>query len=265
MRYYKLDISIDKKVIGRYPQSTGGIWNGVKHEVGKDFVDLAKYGPVHSKFPMFDPILHKSAIATDMLSGDSHLSLAINNRFYSFLKPLLNNIPHQIWDYKVYNSEAKTNFESNKLIIKNKDKLKVYDYKLFHISYPKLDFIDYSKSLFQTIVYDDKSNEVLIEDDIVVKNREERIKLARKYMDDAKENNLGRKKLRLKTKKICINTKNIQEDMFRVADTLNCGSFYTSGYYVSEKLKNEIEKQGFTGLEFLSLNKLNDDNKIEIV
>lgn len=253
MTYYKLDISIDKKVIGRYPQSTGGIWNGVKHEVGKDFVDLAKYGPVHSKFPMFDPILHKSAIATDVLSGDSQLSLAISNRFYSFLKPLLNNIPHQTWNCKVYNSEAKTNFQSDKLIVKNKNKLKVFDYKLFHISYPKLDFIDYSKSLFQTIVYDDNYNEVLIEDNIIVKNREERIKLIRKYMDDAQKNNLGRKKLRLKTKKICINTKNIHEDMFRVADTLNCGSYYTSGYYVSEKLKIEIERHGFTGMVFIPI------------
>ena len=30
------------------------------------------------------------------------------------------------------------------------------------------------------------------------------------------------------------------------------------GYYVSEKLKNEIEKQGFTGMQFQELDKINN-------
>lgn len=38
-----------------------------------------------------------------------------------------------------------------------------------------------------------------------------------------------------------------------------------AGYYVSETLKEAIVKQGFTGMEFIALDKINNFTEIEIL
>ena len=68
---------------------------------------------------------------------------------------------------------------------------------------------------------------------------------------------LNKKNKLLKYKKVILNLSNIEMDLFRISNTP------ASGYYVSEKLKNAIEKEKFTGFAFQEIEDM--DNRIEVV
>ena len=57
-------------------------------------------------------------------------------------------------------------------------------------------------------------------------------------------------------KSVTLDLHNTTEDMFRIVNAP------PSGYFVSEKLKNAIEENGFTGMEFKEVSEL---DKVEVV
>ena len=74
----------------------------------------------------------------------------------------------------------------------------------------------------------------------------------------------GKKNLRLqswtwflKEKNIILNLSKIDLDLFRIINAP------ASGYYVSEKLKTAIEKEGFTGFAFREITEM--DDKINVL
>ena len=61
---------------------------------------------------------------------------------------------------------------------------------------------------------------------------------------------LYEEKCLVKASKIVFNLKNTDVDMFRISEVRS------KGYYLSEKLKNAIEDNGFTGIRFTEINQI---------
>ena len=122
----------------------------------------------------------------------------------------------------------------------------INDYDLFIISdtYQR-QLIDFDKSDF---FVGDFLNYDLIGDSIQIEDYD-------KYVITREE--LNKKNKLLKYKKVILNLSNIEMDLFRISNTP------ASGYYVSEKLKNAIEKEKFTGFAFQEIEDM--DNRIEVV
>ena len=68
---------------------------------------------------------------------------------------------------------------------------------------------------------------------------------------------LSNKNKFLKEKNIILNLSKIDLDLFRIINAP------ASGYYVSEKLKTAIEKEGFTGFAFREITEM--DDKINVL
>ena len=250
------------------------------------------YAPVMGNPATPSPILHKNAKACDFLmaSISNYKYIIVSEKFYEFLGIYIKEL-YQNWKIKVYNSEIEFDRRKNDYIIKDKSKLIEYDYRIVHISYPITNFIDYSKTTFRLykktpdwIFYDkatfltDKQilfnkkmhNEhgkkptvqklEIIKDNIKFDTHEE-FQGARKELEIINKNKAWNEKIGYKAKKVVFNTQNIEDDIFRIMDGLN----NTMGYYVSERLKNEIEKNGFTGFRFIPLDEINTGYDIEII
>ena len=69
-------------------------------------------------------------------------------------------------------------------------------------------------------------------------------------------NELDNKNKFLKDIKIVLNLSKIDLDLFRIINAP------ASGYYVSEKLKNAIEKERFTGFAFQEIEDMDDRIKV---
>lgn len=65
---------------------------------------------------------------------------------------------------------------------------------------------------------------------------------------------LRKDKLMLLHKNVTLDLSKANEDMFRFFNAL------PGGYFVSERLKNDIEKNGFTGMEFTEVSELDRVN-----
>lgn len=283
MKYFKLTSSTLKKEVGVYPQTIDAIWNLQIDEFEGGFNFVASKGPITGKFGIYDVILHKNAKATDLINGeDSPLILNLSERFYNFLINFIKK-PYQYWDFKVFNNEIKSNPNGIGYKVNNIDKLKIYYYKMFHISYPEYDFIDYSKTVFykfkktdELIDYDKASflsknsihfykeiyecqketpqiDNIKIIDEVKFKNGDD-------YLSTIKGLYKVNSDIKYRPKTIVFNS-NIKKDIFRIIDPFNA----TAGYYVSEKLKYEIEKQGFTGMKFIPLKELSTAYDVEII
>lgn len=87
-----------------------------------------------------------------------------------------------------------------------------------------------------------------------IKSEEDYMELTKKLKTEKKED----KKIILAGKLVF---NDIGENFFRVSSKVN----HTSGYYVSETLKNKIQEDCFTGMDFKSLEELNPKIEIEIV
>jgi hypothetical protein len=229
MKYYKLKDSIDSKIVGKYPQS----------EECKNFGDIYTYDYNHILETLIDipePILLNKAKETTSFS-DSIISLIfflmIKDDFVNFLKNCkIGN--YKIWDMNVH----------------HKGKV-IRDYKLFHlIDAHQKSYVDYKNSDFYLGTFKDYN---FIGDTIKITDHEN-------FLSTTEV--LKSQKLILKCRKHVFNFKDATEDLIRIDNTTMVG---TKGYFVSEKLKNDIEEKGFTGMAFKEIEEIDNRKRIEVI
>lgn len=235
MKYYKITTSLDLKVIGKYPQTI----------------------PVNA--------FHKKAKLTDYIgSASDNTKKTISPNFYFFLKPHLPE--HQVLDMHFSNDVYKMDWKKMDYVVKEDAIQELYPYKILHISYPSLDFINFERSEFflenrekylETIGNKEMMKSLYSKSDkkhIKIKSEKEYEKLFKELRKQQKYD-----KEVIIVNKLVFN--DINEDVFRVLSKVN----NVSSYYVSENLKNKIQENGFTGIDFVSLKEINKNIDIEIV
>lgn len=217
MKYYIFQGSINKKVVGKYPQSEEVKVYGNLHELPLD-------KPVQKdKLIMQEPILHKKANLTSYLDIGSILTnryMVITEKLINFLEQFA--IPeHTEWPIKIH--------QADNIIL---------DYKLFHISYPSDQLVvNYQKSEFLIGELGDW-RDPSIRKPVNVDSYAGYLNL-RNELRNRSDNS------EIRCNKLIIDFTKTDFDLFRLANVP-----FGSCYYISEKLIDAIEKEGFTGFDF---------------
>lgn len=225
MKYFKLTFSAKLKEVGKIPQSEWGDFGDIQQGI------IPWEGRIDVDFKLPEPILEKKAKLISLLDVAfiGLPFLVINDNFLAFLKSF-NIGNYQDWKIKTW---------QNKQLITN--------YNLFLMNDTKQDvYIDFSNSEFYSKKLGDWDNSS-IQQAVLVNDYEE-------YVFKQKE--LRKDKLLLLHHKVTLNLSKAHEDMFRITNVS------PNGYFVSEKLKNAIEENGFTGVEFIELSEL---DKVEVI
>lgn len=226
MKYYKVDFSSNEKEVGKIPQSHNIVTIG---DIQQDFIPWQ--GAIDFDFNLPEPILDKKAKQTSFINVTAIPSffLVIDDILLDLLKGFnLGN--YQVWKIKTW--------QNNQIIEK---------YNLFLINDTKqAEYIDYKKSSFYSKKIGDWDNSSILKP-VFVNN----------YDEYVSEKELLRKdKLILLHSKVTLDLSRTTVDMFRIVNAP------TSGYFISEKLKNIIEKNGLTGMEFTEASEL---EKVEVI
>ena len=235
MKYYRISYSIEKKIIGHNPQVQKTTWDGRPYDKGSFAMQLLFDPiPINPAIPTFE--LYKSTKITSLIHMgvvSGHLYLIFNESFLEFLKPYCNGAFH-IWKIKATKKEVD------------------YTYYIFYLDEYKSDFINYDKSTFKlfedlgAFQYKDLDQEIKITSDV-------------DYLDKCREF-LGLYGIpELQPVKIVLNTSNQEVDFFR------CAHNGMAGYYVSERLKEAILENGFTGMRFEEIEEIQNRVLIECV
>lgn len=234
MKFYRLSYSIDKKVIGRAEGEKSCIFNGDRFKEDS-FANQGLFGPVVGNPALPMPVMHKSVKMTDFirLVPMKPEYLVITEKFLDFLIPYFNT-SYQTWKISIKKGDVE------------------YEYYILHLDFPKSDFINYNFSKFSFFERDEERNYVKLDNEIKIFSDIDLLEKMGKYPP------IGIRTPFLRTVKFTINS-NIKEDFFRSSTN------GMTGYYVSEKLKQEIENQGFTGMDFVELDKINNFVEIEMV
>lgn len=212
--YYKLNESLNLKVIGRYPQAEEALFNvDVSDPRLSRNIAFKKVENVESIITV-TPVLHKKAKLTDFMQGSvtgSGVQLMLSNK----LKKILCKEAHQ-----------GLQFFPMSIINKGEE---IRDYWLaspFQFDY---DCIDTTKSIFT--LYD--VFDYTFKENLVVSDNKELVKMFAEF----------------KPPKMLIIDKLFMKDCSKKI-LLVKGVRGGVGYYVSEKLKQEIEEAGCTGIVF---------------
>jgi|TARA_R110002049_G_scaffold171049_1_gene337643 hypothetical protein len=230
MKYYWLTNSIDTKIIGKYPQSESA------YNAPKFWNDVEK-GLINENLTIPEPILHKNAKLTSYLSSVPIINLSfliLNRELFNLVKPSING-EYITWKIKIHYRDSIVN-----------------DYFLFHLlTTSQKKYVDYENSEFYIGKIDDYK---WIGESIRIYNHENFL---------STKEILRNENLIVKVKKLQMNFKNSSEDFIRINDspTIVGGS----GYYVSEKLKDAIEKSGFTGMAFIDIEEIDNRNRIKVI
>ena len=234
MKFFKLDYSLDKKIIGRAEGEKSCLFDGYRFKEDS-FSNQGLFGPVVGNPALPMPIMHKSVKMTDFIGLVAMLPeyLIITKKFLDFL------IPH-----------FDTSYQTWKISIKKGDVN--YEYYILHLDYPKSDFINYDKSTFKlfedlaAFQYKDLDQEIKITSDV-------------DFLDKCREFPGLYGIPELQSTKIVLNTSNQEVDFFR------CAHNGMAGYYVSERLKEAILENGFTGMRFEEIEEIQNRVVIEYV
>ncbi len=226
MKYYKLIESINTKEIGIYPQVIKTNQALEIQEFGLGFNEQ-----IQKQFILPEPILQNKARETTMISVT-----AINNTVFLFLK---NYFIDFLKDFII------ADFQSWKIDAYHKKQL-VEDYSLFHLSYPsQKELIDFEKSKFKI---KDSLNNISVE---------KKFKNFHDYQIDWEK--LIWKGSVITFDIIYLDFSMLNLDLFRIINIDSVGI----GYYVSERLKNAIEEQKFTGFAFKEIEEI--DKRIKVI
>ncbi len=224
-KYYKfINDGINMKVIGKYPQAIEGHPGDLQKGI------LPFEGPIDFDFKLPVPKLQNKAKLTTMLSVGNVTAwyYVVNDDFIDFLKEF-NIDQFQYWPIDV--------IQKNKII---------KGYNLFYLaSTRQREYIDYVNSSFYVGSIKDYK---FIGDDVKVSNYEEFLKIREE---------LSTKDLMLKNKEIILNLSEAKEDIFRFVNSP------VGGHYVSQRFKQAIEDNNFTGIAFLEIEE--DNKKIKVV
>ncbi|TAF66772.1 MAG: hypothetical protein EAZ58_10145 [Flavobacterium sp.] len=218
MKYYRISYSIEKKIIGHNPQIQKTTWDGRPNDDGA-FGTQGLFNPIHKNPAIPTLEFYKSAKTTSLIHMveigiDEYL--IINESFLEFLKPYCNG-PFQTWKIKATKKEVD------------------YTYYIFYLNEYKSDFINYEKSTFE--LFEEKYSTISLNQEVKVTSDVDYLNKSIKYSGLNGVHHM-------QPTKIVLNTKNQEVDFFR------CAHNGMAGYYVSERLKQAILDNGFTGIEF---------------
>ncbi|MEM0578275.1 hypothetical protein [Flavobacterium polysaccharolyticum] len=231
MKYYRLRNSIENKEIGHYHQVQKTTWDGRPYDDGA-FGTQGLFNPIHSNPAIPTLEFYKSTKTTSlihMVEIPIQHYLIINEPFLAFLKPYCNG-PFQTWKIKATKKEVD------------------YTYYIFYLDEYKSDFINYDKSIFKLF-------ELIDGHEFKELNQEIKITSDIDYLDKCRNYGFGE----LQPTKIVLNTSNQEIDFFR------CAHNGMAGYYVSERLKQAILDNSFTGMRFEEIEEIQNRVLIEYV
>ena len=225
MKYYILRHNgLNLKETGTQFQSI----NGIAGDIQQNFIPFE--GKINFPFKLPEPFLQKKAKPTTYLNVIMIPSpfLVFKKYFIDFLKDFKLE-EFQTWSLKVHHNDMIIN-----------------DYELFRISNShQRDCIDFERSNFYIgdfMSYD------MIGEIIKISNYENFLEV---------RNELSKKNKLLKYNEIYLNLSHIKFDLFRIINTP------ASGYYISHKLKNAIERERFTGFFFQEIEEM--DKRIKVI
>jgi hypothetical protein len=225
MKYFKLRYNgLNQKVTGVQTQCIFGDIGDMQND------NLPFEGRIDYNFKLPVPKLERNAKLTDYLNVqfiDSRF-LVLENNFITFLKKF-NFDEIQTWSIE----------------IKQKNQT-YYNYSLFYV--PKTyhrEVIIYEDSEFEIFDY---SNNKPIRVEEKISNYESFLKI---------RNSIGEENKYLKYTKLVLKLSHLDKDFIRLT---NCPF---SGNFVSERLKNEIQKNGFESMRFEEIEQV--DNRIKII
>ncbi|HFA50978.1 MAG TPA: hypothetical protein ENJ95_18360 [Bacteroidetes bacterium] len=223
MNFYKLTLSTDPKIMGkRFPQV--GIKNMLEYDMNSpnSIYRANRWGKVTSSLNIPDYILRYHAKRTDILSHMSQF-LLISDR----LKELIEISP--LPDTQIFKAPVLA-------------RGKQYQYFLFHLPKNHYKFIDFARSTFALVPFG-RPVTILSPEINTLEEFEEWIK---EYPYLIKKNP---KRQKVIVDKLIFDTDKIPYDMFRIIGPI-------SGYFVSERLKSAIKEKGYTGMDFIPLEKV---------
>lgn len=229
MKYYFLTNSLDLKIMGNYPQVKDviyhcDIWND-PYFIEKVYFNKVNYNPI-----IANPILHHKSKLTDLI----HLW----NIGFSFTKLISGKLKDILSKYLIDKSQF---FQCSIY----KDDIEYNDYWLMNIYNFNNEFIDYKNCIIR---YDKKADdfETTFETKMLILDVSSSDEFHR-YLEIAEE-----KQESLYIEKLVLNEDAMGQDFIFLKNV------FSGMYLVSEKLKEEIEDAGCTGIEFqpihLSLN-----------
>lgn len=219
MKYFEIRNSLDLKEIGKYPQVENAkanchIWDDPQ------FIDRFGFNRIDSEVITSNAILHERAKITDLLSAfivGFSLKLLISSKLKNILEKY---------------SNSKFQFFNAPIIYKNE----YYEnYWLMHTHTFSYNYIDFAKSNF--VLRKRKTGGGTYLENIEIKT-----------IDDFKKvlnYDLRSKRIHFLCNNVILKSA-ISEDFFSLRHV--SGGFK---HFVSEKLKEEIEKQNCTGIEFI--------------
>ena len=197
--------------------------DGFAGDIQQNFIPFE--GKINFAFKLPEPLLQNKAKPTTYLNVTfiPNWFMVLKKHFIDFLNKF-NIGEFQIWDLKVHH---------NKNILD--------DYCLFILTKTyQRELIDFSESEFCVGSFFDYNS---IGETLNINNYEEFLQV---------RDELGSKNKFLKDKNIILNLSKMDLDLFRIINAP------ASGYYVSEKLKTAIEKEGFTGFAFQEIEEMDD-------
>ena len=224
MKYYILRHNgLNIKETGTQFQSISGFAGDIQ----KDLIPFE--GKINFAFKLPEPLLQNGAKPT------TYLNVTFIPNWFLVLKRYFIDFLHnfkiegfQTWDLKVHHKKNILN-----------------DYCLFILTQThQNDLIDFSKSEFCIGDFFDCN---FISETLYINDYENFLHI---------RNELDNKNKFLKDIKIVLNLSKIDLDLFRIINAP------ASGYYVSEKLKNAIEKERFTGFAFQEIEDMDDRIKV---
>ncbi len=216
MKYYRVGISLNKKIIGIYPQVETGIYPVMDNNasfIGNNYFQKIDFQP-----ELAIPILKKKAKKTDLI-GVSIMGFTTGLLISEKLKIILEK-------YK------KNNIQFFQALIIYNGKQEV-GYWIAHPYKSETNFINFKNSTFyRTSVFGSEPNEYVKVKDVSA--FEKMIQLAKEFKSVS---------WAYKIDKLVLNTTEVN---FFVLRNVPGGV----GYFISEVVKNEIEEAGCTGIEF---------------
>lgn len=220
MKYFRISPKVDIKETGKYPQSTTCKEHGDTYKINKIEGEIKSFNPP-------EPILDSKSRPTSYLHSIpvSYIKLMIiNDNLMKFIVEFGVN-SYQMWKAKIHH---------RKKVLKN--------YFFFYLTNSAQErYVDYAKSKF----YIGKLKDWKFRgDSIKVKDYNNYKSIFELLHNDG---------YWLKCDELVFDFSSANEDLLRLTDIP-----FGHGYYVSERLKNAMEKERFTGMAF---KEIEDHNK----
>lgn len=233
MKYYKLKNSFKTKEIGVFAQAERINKLGDLENI---YIDGRKK-PINIQWDIPEPIMKNKSKPTTYLHVipfSDDIFLVLKKYFIDFLKGFnVGDFNH--WPLKVHHND-------NILT----------DYQLFHLSYPtKVDnLIKYEQSDFVILPRGGRFENTPTKP--VRLESYESFKNLKEVLNESNEN------ITVSYDKLVVDFSDLDLDLFRFIEAP-----FTNGYYISERLKNAIEEQNFTGMAFQEIEEM--DKRIKVI